>query len=98
MQVETSEEQHRLIQRTSGDILIGSILKDSVCDNVKKKITHHHIDVIDGNVSSYSRSLKNAAQLEYIDDARRLGHVLQRLKATRLLLRKRHRHRRQVKQ
>ncbi len=53
--------------------LVGNIIEDSIGQNANKKIPKRRINMIEGNISSYSRMLNNQKSLDYIAEANRKG-------------------------
>ncbi len=76
MDVEVTDNQHFLFQPTAADVLLGSILKDLIGQNAKKKIPKWHINFLSGNIASYSQSLNNPAALDQIINTNNLANCL----------------------
>jgi len=55
--VEVTDDQRFLLQPTASNVLVGNILEDSIGQNAKKKIPKHRINMIAGNIASYSHVL-----------------------------------------
>ncbi len=73
LNVEITDEQRYLLQPTAADVLVGNLLKDSLGQNANKKIPLQRINVMSGNVASYSRVLNNSEALKHIEDANMLS-------------------------
>ena len=76
LNVEVTDDQRYLLQPTASDVLVGNILEDSVGQNAKKKIPKRRINMIAGNISSYSRVLNNQKSLDYISEANLLSSCI----------------------
>ena len=76
LDVEVKDDQRFLFQPTASDVLLGSILEDSIGQNAKKKIPKRRINFLSGNIASYSRSLNNPAALDKIVDTNNLASCL----------------------
>jgi len=61
---------------TPGDVLVGNILQDAIGQNAKKKIAKRRIDIITGNVYSFSQSLNSAVTLDLFVDTNKLASCL----------------------
>jgi hypothetical protein len=84
LDVEVDEDAEFFLNPTAADVLVGSIMEDSIGENARKKIAKRRINFISGNVESYSRSLNNPRQLAYIEDANKLSATLSTIEAARL--------------
>ncbi len=62
---------------------MGSILEDSIGQNAKRKIAKRRIDMMSGNIASYSQSLNNPAALADISDSNQLASCLAEISAAR---------------
>jgi len=59
---------------------VGNILEDSIGQNAKKKIPMWRINMIAGNISSYSRvSLNNQKSLDFIAEANLLSSCISKI-------------------
>jgi hypothetical protein len=76
LDVEVTDDQHFLFQPAAADVLLGSILEDSIGQNAKKKIIKRRINCLSGNIASYSRSLNNPAALDQIIHTNNLTNCL----------------------
>ncbi len=76
LDVEVTDNQHFLFQPTAADVLLGSILEDSIGQNAKKNIPKRRINFLSGNIASYSRSLNNPAALDQIINTNNLANCL----------------------
>jgi hypothetical protein len=76
LNVEVMDDQCFLFQPTAADMLLGSILEDSIGQNAKKKIPKRHIIFLSDNIASYSQSLNNPAALDQIIDTNNLANCL----------------------
>jgi hypothetical protein len=83
LNVEMDNEQRYLLMPTAAEILVGSILDDSVGNNARRKIAKRRIDMISGNIASYSRSLNNPDSLADISDSNELASCLAEISAAR---------------
>ena len=68
LSVEVSVDQLHLLNPTPYDVLIGSIMDDTVGARAKKKVAKRRLDMIAGNAASYCRSLNNPEQLKLIKE------------------------------
>ncbi len=76
LDVEVTDKQHFLFQPTAADVLLGSILEDSIGQHAKKKIPKWRINFLSGNIASYSRSLNNPAAIDQIININNLANCL----------------------
>jgi hypothetical protein len=76
LDVEVMDDQRFLFQPTAADMLLGSILEDSIGQNAKKKIPKRRINFLSGNIASYSQSLNNPAALDQIINTNNLANCL----------------------
>jgi hypothetical protein len=76
LDVEVMDDQRFLFQPTAADVLLGSILEDSIGQNAKKKIPTRRINFLSGNIACYSRSLNNPAALDQIINTNNLANYL----------------------
>ncbi len=76
MNVQISQQQLEFLYTTTGDVLVGNILQDSIGQNAKKKIAKRRIDIITGNVYNFSRSLNSAETLDLVVDTNKLASCL----------------------
>ena len=53
-----------LLQPAMKDVLHGSVISDAIGVGAKKKIAKRRINMLEGNVASYSRVLNSASQME----------------------------------
>ncbi len=60
---------------------MSNILQDSIGQNTKKKIAKRRIDIITGNVYSFSRSLNSAETLDLVVDTNKLASCLASISA-----------------
>jgi hypothetical protein len=83
LNVEVTDDQRYLLQPTASDVLVGNILEDSISigQNAKKKIPKCRINMIAGNIASYSRVLNNEKSLVYIAEANLLSTCLSTISA-----------------
>jgi hypothetical protein len=58
---------------------VGNILEDSIGQNAKKKIPKRCINMIAGNISSYSRVLNNQKSLDFIAEANLLSSCISKI-------------------
>jgi hypothetical protein len=84
LDVEVTDTQLDYLNPPPNDVLVGSIMEDSIGENARKKIAKRRINFINGNVESYSRSLNNPRQLAYIEDANKLSATLSTIEEARL--------------
>ncbi len=76
LDIEVTNDQRFLFQPTAADVLLGSILEDSIGQNAKKKIPKWRINFLSGNIASYSWSINNPAALDQIMDTSNLANCL----------------------
>ncbi len=81
LNVKISQQQFQFLNPTPGDVLVGNILHDSIGQNAKKKIAKRRIDIITGNVYSFSRSLNSAETLDLVVDTNKLASCLASISA-----------------
>ena len=62
-----------MLKPTHKNVVMGTILKDSDGKGARQLIAKHRIDMIDGNIGSYSRLLNLTAQMEMIWDVNALS-------------------------
>jgi hypothetical protein len=68
LDVEISVDQLNMMNPTPYDVLIGSMMEESVGEAARKKIAKRRQEVISCNINSYSRSMNNPHQLAMIQD------------------------------
>jgi hypothetical protein len=85
LHLELKKQQRKYLNPTPSDVIVGNIMEDAIGDNAKKKIAKRRINFLNGNVESYSRSLNNPKQLEYIKDANNLSACLAAIEEGKLL-------------
>ena len=59
--------------------LVGNIIEDLIGQNANKKIPKRRINMIVGNISSYSRMLNNQKPLDYIAEANMLSSCISKI-------------------
>ena len=72
LDVQMTEEQKELLAPTHKNALMGFILCDVKGKGAKNKIAKRRIDMISGNVSSYSRCLNDAKRLKQLEEVNQL--------------------------
>ena len=72
LNVEMNDDQVEL-KPTQKNVMMGSILKDSAGKGALKLIAKRRIDMIDGNVGSYSRVLNSTGRMKMIRDVNALS-------------------------
>jgi hypothetical protein len=65
---EVSVDQLNMINPTPYDVLIGSLMDESVGESARKKIAKRRQEIVSCNINSYSRSMNNPEQLAMIQD------------------------------
>ena len=68
LDISMSGDQLSLLQPTMKDVLHGSVISDAIGVGAKKKIAKRRINMLEGNVASYSRVLNSASQMERIKE------------------------------
>ena len=68
LDVETSNAQIEMLKPTHKNVVMGNILKDSDGKDARQLIAKRRIDMIDGNIGSYSRLLNSTQRMEMIQD------------------------------
>ena len=68
LDISISGDQLSLLQPTMKDVLHGSVISDAIGVGAKKKIAKRRINMLEGNVASYSRVLNSASQMERIKE------------------------------
>jgi hypothetical protein len=74
-------DQQRMLNPTTKDVIIGSILNDTMGEGAKKKLAKRRIELLSGNIASYSRVLNSEAQLQHVKDMNSLTAVLGEISA-----------------
>jgi hypothetical protein len=85
LNVEITNEQRYLLQPTAADVLVGNLLEDSLGQNTKKKKPLWRINIMSGNVASYSWVLNNSEALKHIEDTNMLSACISTISASREL-------------
>ncbi len=85
LNIEITDQQCYLLQPTAADVLVGNLLKDSLGQNAKKNIPLQHINLMSGNVASYSRVLNNSEALKHVEDANMLSACISTISESRKL-------------
>jgi hypothetical protein len=73
LNVEMNSDQAELLKPSQKSMMMGSILKDAAGKGARQLIAKRHIDMIDGNIGSYSRQLNYTARMEMIRDVNALA-------------------------
>ena len=76
-----SADQRKLFNPTLKDVLMGSIMNDTVGAGATKKLAKRRIELLSGSIASFSRHLNDAAQLENIEEMNDLVAVLGEIRA-----------------
>jgi hypothetical protein len=79
--VEISKLQLRLLNPKPIDVLLGSIMDETLGSKAKKKVPKRRINFIAGNPNSYCRSMNNPAALAQVEEAAELAGVLGGIRA-----------------
>jgi hypothetical protein len=79
LDIEINEAQIEMLKPTHKNVVMGTILNDSDGKGAYQLIAKRRIDMIDGNIGSYSRLLNSTARMEMIREvnalaATRLGY------------------------
>jgi hypothetical protein len=85
LNVEITDEQRYLLQPTAADVLVGNLIEDSLGQNAKKKIPLWRINIMSGNVASYSQVLNKSEALKHIEDANMLSACISTISESREL-------------
>ncbi|KAI2494151.1 hypothetical protein MHU86_20383 [Fragilaria crotonensis] len=85
LNVEMNDDQVELLKPTQKNVMMGSILKDSAGKGALKLIAKRRIDMIDGNVGSYSRVLNSTGRMEMIRDVNALAAAVAVISKERLM-------------
>ena len=72
LDVDVSADQIKLLKPTHKDIVMGSILRETIGIGAVKLIAKRRIDALDGNIGSYSRLLNSSARLKQIQEVNAL--------------------------
>ncbi|KAI2498520.1 hypothetical protein MHU86_15980 [Fragilaria crotonensis] len=73
LNVEITDEQVELLKPSVKHVLMGAILAEAAGKGARKLIAKRRIDMIDGNIGSYSRLLISDARMEMIRDVNALA-------------------------
>ena len=73
LNVDMNPNQVELLKPMQKNVMMASILKDSAGKGALKLIAKHRIDMIDGNVGSYSRALNSTGRMDMIRDVNALA-------------------------
>jgi hypothetical protein len=74
-------DQQRMLNPMTKDVIIGSILNDTMGEGAKKKLAKRRIELLSGNIASYSRVLNSEAQLQHVKDMNSLTAILGEISA-----------------
>jgi len=72
LDVQIAEEQKELLAATHKNTLMGSIVCNAKGKGAKNKIAKQRVDMISGNVSSWSRRLNDAKRLKQLEEVTQL--------------------------
>ena len=73
LNVEVTDDQVELLKPSVKDVMMGAILAEAAGKGARKLIAKRRIDMIDGNIGSYSRILNSDARMEMIRDVNALA-------------------------
>jgi hypothetical protein len=79
--IEITKQQQRLLQPLPYDVLIGSLMEETMGERAKKKVAKRRLDAISGNVAAYCRSLNNPGQLEKVKEAAGVASIVGAIRA-----------------
>jgi hypothetical protein len=68
--------QKCMLNPTTKDAIIGSILNDTMGEGAKKKLAKLCMELLSGNIASYSRVLNSEAQLQHLKDMNSFTAIL----------------------
>jgi hypothetical protein len=74
--LDVSLEQENLLNPTFKDVILGNLMHETMGEGAKKKIATRRLDMIEGNIGSYSWILNSPAQLKAIADQNELNAVI----------------------
>ena len=73
LNVEVTDDQVELLKPSVKHVMMGAILAEAAGKGARKLIAKRRIDIIDGNIGSYSRLLNSDARMEMIRDVNALA-------------------------
>ena len=76
LNVDMNSDQDELLKPSQKSVMMGSILKDAAGKGARQLIAKRQIDMIDGNIGSYSRQLNSTARIEMIRDVNALADAV----------------------
>ena len=76
LDVDTRNDQYRLVNTTPLGSIAGCIMEDSIVDRALKRLPQQRLNLIDGSISSYSSILNSTKRLHMIKQANDLASVL----------------------
>jgi hypothetical protein len=76
LDVKMSNAQIEMLKPTHKNVVMGTILKDSDGKGARQLIAKRRIDMIDGNIGSYSRLLNSTPRMEMIRDVNALTAIV----------------------
>ena len=81
LNVDMKKSQHRLFNPTVQNVFTGIILYDVKCEGVNNKLSRRQIDVIEGNIASYSRCMNCSKRMEAMKDYNELDSTVVNMSA-----------------
>jgi len=66
---------------TMKDVIIGKLIHEMIGEGAKQRLSARRLEMISGNVASYSRMLNSPEQLEAVKDANNLTAIIAALNA-----------------
>ncbi len=76
-----TDVQKSLLMPTTTDVVRGSIIENAMGDGAIKKIARRHINMFEGNITSYSWVLNSMEQLESMQELNAFTSIIGSIRA-----------------